>query len=95
MGSPPTLPVGPRGLVRTHRICAFGADMEGSTSAIRVDMHADTEIALALTVYGLALGLVFAAGYFGWRKIRPNCRRYGSDLYDHRVSERKKFWGYE
>jgi hypothetical protein len=58
-------------------------------------MHANLPIAVALVVYGLGPVLVLAGGYFGWRKIRPRCRRYGSSHYEHRASERKKFWGYE
>jgi hypothetical protein len=56
-------------------------------------MHADIQTPVRLLVYGLGPLLVLMAGYFGWRKIRPHCRRYGP--YEHRASERKKFWGYE
>jgi len=58
-------------------------------------MQANSQIAVVLVVYGLAPILVLAAGYLVWRKIRPRCRRYGSDPYEDRVSERRKFWGYE
>jgi hypothetical protein len=52
-------------------------------------------MAAALVVYGLGPALILAGGFFGWRRIRLRCRRYGSDPYHDRVSERKKFWGYE
>ena len=58
-------------------------------------MHADLQILVRLLVYGLGPLLVLVAGYVGWRKIRPHCRRYGSGHYEDRISERKKFWGYE
>ena len=58
-------------------------------------MHANVQTAVALIVYGLGPVLVLAGGILGWRRIRPHCRRYGSDHYEDRVSERKKFWGYE
>jgi len=58
-------------------------------------MHVDSQIAVALLVYGLAPILILAAACFVWRRIRPHCRRYGSDPYSSRVCERKKFWGYE
>ena len=69
--------------------------MRASMSAHRLRMHANFQIAAALVVYGLALVLILAGGYVGWRKIRPHCRRYGSTNYEDRASERKKFWGYE
>lgn len=58
-------------------------------------MHANFPMAAALVVYGLGPALILAGGFFGWRRIRLRCRRYGSDPYHDRVSERKKFWGYE
>ncbi len=58
-------------------------------------MNADIQTPLALAVYALALLLIALGAYFGWKWIRPHCRRYGSSSYDDRVSERKKFWGYE
>jgi len=50
---------------------------------------------VALIVYGASPILVLAAGYFGWKRIRPHCRRYGVDPDTKRACERKKFWGYE
>ena len=58
-------------------------------------MHVDSQMAAALVAYGLAPILVLVAGYFGWKRIRPRCRRYGPDPYNNRACERKKFWGYE
>ena len=58
-------------------------------------MHAESQFAVVLVVYGVAPIVVLVAGYLGWRRIRPHCRRYGPDLYTHRTCERKKFWGYE
>ena len=61
----------------------------------RATMQADSPLALALAVYGLTPILVLLAGYVGWRRIRPHCRRYGAEGYRDRASQRKKFWGYE
>jgi len=69
--------------------------MGASPSRHSVKMQADIQTPVRLLVYGLGPLLVLMAGYFGWRKIRPHCRRYGSSPYEHRVNERKKFWGYE
>jgi hypothetical protein len=60
-----------------------------------VNMHANFPVAVVLVVYGLGPVLVLAGGYFCWKRIRPRCRQYGSTRYQDRVSERKKFWGYE
>ena len=61
----------------------------------RVKMNADSQWAMALVVYGVVPVLILVAAYFGWRRIRPHCRRYGADGYRARASQRKKFWGYE
>jgi hypothetical protein len=82
-------------LVRIPRYCGRLLGVEPLISADSVKMHADSQIAVVLVVYGLAPILVLAAGYLGWRRIRPHRRRYGSDPYEDRVSERRKFWGYE
>ncbi|HVM51352.1 MAG TPA: hypothetical protein VMU04_25200 [Candidatus Acidoferrum sp.] len=58
-------------------------------------MRANLQLAVALVVYGLGPILVLVGGYFGWKRIRPHCRRYGANTYHARVAERKKFWGYE
>ena len=58
-------------------------------------MHASPLITVAILVYGLGPVLVLASGYIAWRRIRSHCRRYSSDHYENRVSERKHFWGYE
>jgi len=61
----------------------------------RVKMNADSQWAIVLVVYGVVPVLVLVVGYFGWRRIRPHCRRYGAEGYRDRASQRKKFWGYE
>jgi len=58
-------------------------------------MNADSQLIVAVIVYGVTPLLVLAAGYLGWKRIRPRCRRYGIDPYHNRACERKKFWGYE
>jgi hypothetical protein len=58
-------------------------------------MNANWEWAVALMVYGAAPVLILLAGYLGWKRMRPNCRRYGLDGYHDRTSQRRKFWGYE
>jgi len=58
-------------------------------------MQVDIQFTVALLVYGLTPILIVVAGWLAWRKLRPRCRRYGADLYDDRITERKKFWGYE
>ena len=58
-------------------------------------MDANSQLIVALIVYGASPILVLAAGYFGWKRIGPRCRRYGVDPDNNRARERKKFWGYE
>jgi hypothetical protein len=82
-------------LVRISRHCGRCFAVRRLTSDYRVKMYAELPIAVTLAVYGLIPILVLAAGFFGWRKIWPQRRRYGADPYEDRVSERRKFWGYE
>ena len=70
------------------------AQLEGLLS-LSPTMHANLPIAVATLVYGLGPVMVLAGGYFAWRRIRSRCRRYSSDHYENRASERKNFWGYE
>jgi cytochrome oxidase assembly protein ShyY1 len=45
-------------------------------SDCRIMTPADTQLTLALAVYGLAAASTFVIGYLAWRRIRPHRHRY-------------------